>query len=108
MNALTPSISAEALTRYCVQLVNRQGRVLSEHKTNDCSDAMRAFFRHTRSKFGNEHGAGSYAALTDAQLELCAGWVAEGRGCYSSRFHTEAGRQLFLQIEAEQLCAEVA
>lgn len=101
MNAsITPSTSTEAMTRYCVQLVNRFGLVLQKHSTDDASEAMRAFFDMTRSKFGNEHGVGSYAALNDTQLELCAGWVAEGKGNYSTRFRTETGRQLFLRTEA--------
>ena len=108
MTALTPSSSSEPLARYGVQLVHRMGRVLSEYTTDDGSEAMRAFFQHTRSRFGDEQGPGSYAALTDTQLQLCAGWVAEGRGCYSTRFHTEAGRELFLQIDAEQACTQEA
>jgi hypothetical protein len=45
MNAsITPSTSTEAMTRYCVQLVNRFGLVLQKHSTDDASEAMRAFF----------------------------------------------------------------
>lgn len=97
---ITSSTSTEALTRFCVKLVNRLGLVLKEHQIDDSTEAMQVFFDLTRSKFGNEHGVGSYVALTDTQLDLCAGWVAEGRGCYSNRFRTENGRQLFLRIEA--------
>lgn len=108
MTASPSSTSTEALSRYCVKLVNRHGLVLQKHDTDDATDAMRVFFDHSRSKFGNEHGAGSYTALTDTRLELCAGWVAEGKGSYRSRFRTETGRQLFLKMEAEYLQAQQA
>lgn len=97
--AALDAAAAAGAQRYHVIVRDGKGLTLEGRRFDLPDEAMKHFISLRRSKFGPDHGVGSYVALMDSQLVYDASYLFEGKSSYREQFAKDAGRELYEALE---------
>lgn len=84
--------------RFVVKLVKADGSILDHMEANDPVAAMMLFYALAKNSSGRTHGIGSYVALVDNELQMCASRVADTLDSHLVQFRKPCGSDMYESV----------